>query len=416
MKHRLIALVAILIASAIPVACATSDDSGTDAGTDSGGGMDSAKADTGAQDTGAQDSGADTTTSDTGTTDGGVDAGPGYDFMVVRVGGTFGDGGADAGALTNASTQVFLEERRTSDGMLLRTIPMPTAPSGNNQPLTVSGSSLTEGALTRSDDGKFVVMAGYASAPGTAAIAGTASMTTHRVVGFVDTMGTIDTSTRLNSAYNTANIRGAASKDGTAFWTSGAAGTQGSGGVWYATLGQLGGTQIFTGQTNMREVGVFSSQLYGSTQAGNVLRVFTIGTGLPTTANQASTELPGVTNANTMPNGFVLLDLNNMVSGVDTMYVADDQATNSGGGVQKWTFDGNTWTLKATFANGLTTGVNNVTADAVGMNVVVIAVTAESPTRLVRYIDDGNNLTPMATALATAQPNTQFRGIALSPK
>src|SRR5204862_224248 len=140
---------------------------------------------------------------------------------------------------------------------------------------------------------KYVVMSGYASVTGVASIGGTAAMTTNRVVGRVDGAGAIDTSTRLNAAYDTAAIRGASSQDGTAFWTSGAAGAATSGGVWYVTLGQQGGVQVFSTQTNMRQVGVFGSQLYGTTQAGNQIRIVTIGSGLPTTANQTGTALPG---------------------------------------------------------------------------------------------------------------------------
>src|SRR5581483_5956666 len=188
------------------------------------------------------------------------------------------------------------------------------------------------------------------------------------------------------------SVRSAASKDCSAFWTGGAAGSQGSGGVWYATLGQTGGTQIFTTVTNMREVGVYGGQLYGSTQSGNMFRLFSIGTGVPTMANQTATELPGITGMNSTPHGFVILDLNNQVMGVDTAYVADDAATNMGGGVQKWTFDGMNWTLKTTFNDGLMNGVSNVAADIAGPNVHVVAVTAENPSRVVRYVDDNQNL------------------------
>jgi hypothetical protein len=125
--------------------------------------------------------------------------------------------------------------------------------------------------------------------------------------------------------------------------------------------------------------------------------------------------LPGVPTT-IAPNGFVLLDLNNQVAGVDTVYVADTRAINSGGGVQKWTYDGMTWTLKATFAQGLASAPYFVAADKVGADVVVVATTQETPNRVVRYIDDGQNLMPTGFALSTAQPNTNFRGIALSPK
>lgn len=414
MKTRWIAFAAAFSAFGLFVACSSNnelppDDAGVDSGVQKDSSTDTGKMDTGSQ----QDTGTDASV-DTGTMESGADAAPGYNFMAVRVGGSL-DGGVEA-SLTNASAPVFLEERQSSDGMLVRTIPMPTMANGNNQPLTIGGSSITEGGLTRSDDGKYVVMFGYASAPGVAAIAGTASMTTNRVVGRVDSNAAIDTSTRINAGFDTASVRGAASKDGTAFWASGASGQAMSGGVWYVTLGAQGGTQIYSTVTNMRQVGVFGGQLYGTTQSGNQVRIISIGTGLPTMANQTGTMLPGVTTMATAPNGFVMLDLNNQVNGVDTMYVADDAATNAGGGVQKWTFDGMNWSLKGTFADSLSAGVNHVTADIVGQNVVVVAVTAEPTSRIVRYVDDGQNLMPMATALATAQPGTQFRGIALSPK
>ena len=60
-------------------------------------------------------------------------------FRVVRV----GDGTA---ALSSSSTAVFVEERRL-DGSLVGTIALPTAAAGANQPLTMSGSAGSEGAL-----------------------------------------------------------------------------------------------------------------------------------------------------------------------------------------------------------------------------------------------------------------------------
>lgn len=434
--HRTLTLTAIALLALSPLAACGSGDNGTDAGADSGTKPDSgAKADSGtpdsgdttdsgAQDTGAQDSGGGTDASNDGAANdgaasdggGGADGGLGYNLMVVRVGGAILDGGAEAGTLTAAAAPVYLEERRSSDGLLVRTLTMPQVSNGNNQPFTLSGNSTTEGGLTRSGNGSYVVLGGYAAIPNTAAIAGTTSAGTNRVVARVDAAGNIDTTTRLDAAFSTTNIRGAASNDGTAFWASGASGASMSGGVFYVTLGQTGGTQIFSSQLNMRQVGVFGGQLYGDTQAGNTLAIFSIGNGLPTMANQMGTNLNGVTTANTTPNGFILLDLNAQVAGVDTAYVADTRAVMSGGGVQKWTYDGMTWTLKATFTQGLTSNPLYVTAAKVGADVVVVATTAESPARLVRYIDDGQNVNPNSFVLTTAQPNTVLRGVAVSPQ
>ena len=85
-------------------------------------------------------------------------------LVVYRV----GDGSAALGA--NA-TPVFLDEY-TPAGTLVQSIAMPTAVSGANKRLTASGNSTTEGFLTRSADGHYIVIPGYDAAVGTASITG----------------------------------------------------------------------------------------------------------------------------------------------------------------------------------------------------------------------------------------------------
>lgn len=430
MKHpRILVIAALTLAAVAPLgACGSGDGSSTDAGVDSGKDTGS-KADSGTPDSGTIDSGAsDSSATDTGAPDGtggdgggdsSGDSGPAYDFMVVRTGGSDGDGGVEAGALTTAAAPVFLEERSSSTGALVRTLALPQAVNGNAQPFTLTGASTTEGGLTRSADGSYVVLGGYAATPGTLAVAGSASGTTNRVIARVNAAGAIDTTTRLDAAFSKVSIRGVASSDGSTFWASGENGVGTSGGVYTIAFGQTGGSNVFGTVQNMRQVGVFGAQLYADTQStagGNTLRVFSIGNGLPTAPKQTGANLPGVTTVNTTPNGFVLLDLNNQIAGLDTAYIADTRSINTGGGVQKWTFDGTTWTLKATFAQGLTTAPYFVAAAKLGTDVVVVATTQESPNRIVRFVDDGQNLTPASFALTTAQPDTNFRGIALSPQ
>jgi hypothetical protein len=379
-----VGLVGTALAAALS-ACAApqhlfDDDSGTpEAGPKADSGLDAGGGD------GAADSGPD-----------GADAGPpGFDFMVVRVGA--GDGG-----LTAVAAPVFLDERRSSDGMLVRTVALPTVLMGNNRPLTLSGTAATEGVLTASGDGKYVVLAGYAAAPGTAAISTTTSATVNRVVGRVDVGGTVDTSTRMTNAFSGDSVRGACSNDGTAFWTTGNGTLVATAGVQYAALASAGtSTQVFSTVTNMRSCLIAGGRLYGGTAAGAALRVFTIGMGLPTTAGQTGTNLPGMVTTN-QPQGF-------------TLYVADGRAVASGGGVQKWTLAANTWSLATTFSLGLSAGAAGVAAAKVGNDTHVVATTLETPARVVRWVDDGT-LSPMGSSLTTAQPGTTFRGVAASPK
>jgi len=107
--------------------------------------------------------------------------------------------GTGAATLTAAETEVFLDEYGPN-GSLVQSIAMPTADSGLNQILTAAGNSTTEGMITRSTDGSFIVATGYDAAVGTARVNGTPTTSTtatnyNRVIGRIAADGTVDTST-----------------------------------------------------------------------------------------------------------------------------------------------------------------------------------------------------------------------------
>jgi hypothetical protein len=335
-------------------------------------------------------------------------------FMVVRVGAV---GGA---ALSAAAAPVFIEQRRIGDGVVEKTLAMPIAAAGAQNAFTLRGTSTTEGALSLSGNGAYVALAGYAAAPGTADVAATPAASTARVVARVSSAGTIDTSTVLAAAFDGKSVRAATSADGTAFWVSGENGANATGGIYYVAQGATAGTQLLDAPQNLRVVSLFGGQLYASTQSGaggNTLRLFSVGTGLPTTAGQAGAQLPGLTDATTTPHGFALLDLDPAVAGVDTMYVADTRALASGGGIQKWKLAaGGAWTLAATFKSGLTDAPVNVAAKRLGTSVAVLCVTLDNPAKIVRFLDDGVNVSPSGTTLAVGTATfVQYRGVALAP-
>ncbi|HET7063005.1 MAG TPA: hypothetical protein VFI49_01930 [Rudaea sp.] len=325
------------------------------------------------------------------------------DIVVVRV----GVGGATA--LDSAASPVFLE-RYTGDGTNLGTIALPTAVSGANQPFVLSGTASSEGAIAVSADGNYLTLAGYAAAQGIAAISTTTSASVNRVVARIDALFNIDTSSRLNAAFNAANVRAAASADGNAFWVSGNAANT-SGGVWYLPFGTTGGTQIVSTPNNARVVNIFSGQIYADSNSSTFANVFSIGSGLPVTAGQTVTSFPGMPASGASPFAFALFDRSPAVSGIDTLYVADDRSIASGGGIQKWLFDGVNWTLSTTFTNGLSVGVRGLAGEAVGANIVLYATTADN--NLVRLVDDGS-VSPLAAVIATAATNTAYRGVALA--
>jgi len=344
-----------------------------------------------------------------------------------------GDG---SGALANVGTAAFIQKFATTGGSPLSTIAMPTAASGSNQPLTVTGNSGSEGHLALSADGNYLTLGGYAATPGTATPNQATAATINRVIGRVTvSSGAVDTSTSLTDAYdglaaNNAGFRSVVSSNGTDFWTAGTRGfgaPAGSDGVRYATLGATTSTSIENfpnGQSNTRIVNITGGQLYMGTgsaaTASAVLGVNKIGTGLPTTTGQSAIGLfsTAITGSGTAsPYDFWIKD-----AGI--VYVADDRTTALGGGIQKWTTDpndsgnfpgscNNGWCLAYTLNTG-TTGARGLIGAISGSNTVLYATTAEtSADKLISFIDTGASATP--TTLATSPANTVYRGVAFVP-
>ncbi|MFN8824318.1 MAG: DUF3616 domain-containing protein, partial [Planctomycetota bacterium] len=246
-----------------------------------------------------------------------------------------GDGSA---ALTSAATARFLDEF-TPAGVLVQTIALPTAPSGGNFAFTASGSATSEGFVSQSADGRYLILAGYSAVPGTLSVVSTTSAATPRVVARVALDGTVDTSTALVDAYSGNNIRSAASTNGTDLWTAGTATT--TGGVRYTTFGATTTTQLSTSPTNTRVVNIVAGQLYTSAASGAFQGVAAVGTGLPTTSGQTTTLLSGFpTTTGPSAYDYYFADAN-------TLYVADDRIT-AAGGIQKWVLATGTWTLVQT--------------------------------------------------------------------
>lgn len=328
-------------------------------------------------------------------------------FYVVRI----GDG---SGAVGSTASPVFLEHRQ-GNGATLGTIPMPTTPSGGNQPFTL-GASPTEGSLSRSTDGKYLLLAGYATPPGTQSVQQTDSSKVNRVVARVAADGTIDTTTRFDNAFNKTSPRCVASVDGSAFWVAGGS-IAGTGGVWYTTFGATSGTQLIgTNQhppTSVRSVNITGAQLYGSSSSDDFFGVFKIGDGLPTTMTNA-TSLQGMpTMEGIQPLGFVFFDLE-APPGPDTLYIADERPTDQGGGVQKWQLQGTTWTHSQTFSTGLSKGVRGLAGALQGSKVVLVGTTTgQTSNHLFTMQDDGGGTT--ASPIATSPTNVIYAGVALAP-
>jgi hypothetical protein len=289
-------------------------------------------------------------------------------------------------------------------------ISLPTAAAGLQMPLTLSGTATTDGHLTLSTDGRYLTLAGYGVTTGLSDVADASAAAAPRTVARIGVADdAVDTSTSFtgDSTYGNDNARSVASTDGSQFWLSGS-----NEGVRYATLGATTSTQINTASpTNNRVVNIFDGQLYVSSGSGAFQGVSAVGAGLPTTGMQTISLLSGFPTSGThSANDFWFKDGN-------TVYVADDSTFGNGGGIQKWTRSGATWSLAYTLLNtgAATTAVRGLAGyvdDA--SNVVLYGTTTQaSANRLISVIDVGPSAT--ATTLATAPVNTAFRGVEFVP-
>ncbi len=325
-------------------------------------------------------------------------------LIVARV----GDGSA---TLTAAATEVFLDEY-TTGGTLVQTIALPTSVIGNNRILTASGTATSELNMTRSADGRYLVLTGYGASPGTTPVVTSQTTDVARVIGLIAADGTLDTSTSTGDAFNGASIRAAATLDGTSFYSVG-----GNSGVRYQAFGSFATTQLNTAPTNIRSINVANGNVYISSASSPYYGISQVGAGLPTAAGQTVAALPGFpgTMAGSSPYGFYFADLSDAVPGVDVVYVADDRS--AAGGIQKWSLVGGNWVQNGTIAGTATSAVRGLNGSISG---TTVSLAATSSTGLFFLTDNtGYNTAPALTdlpaAIATAGTNTAFRGMAFAP-
>lgn len=324
--------------------------------------------------------------------------------------------GTGSGPLQNTGNAVFLDEY-SATGSLIQSIALPTAASGANLPLVASGTATSEGFMSLSADGRYLLLTGYGSTlPAGGSLSATSGTAVPRVIGRVDGAGTVDTSTALTDYAGGNNPRSAASSDGIDLWATG-----GTGGVRSTAFDGDAATdtsvQLNTDTLNLRQINVFDGQLYVSSASG-ALRLGAVGTGLPTTPGQTITGLPGITTTTTpSPYGFYLADLSSAVAGLDTLYVADDAT-----GLLKYSLVGGTWAANGAVGSDAD-DYRGLTASVSGSTVTLFATrkgggSATGGGELVGLTDAsgyGGTLAGTPTLLATATANEAFRGVALAP-
>lgn len=317
--------------------------------------------------------------------------------------------GSTSSTLSGTGNEVYLDEY-SSSGDFIQSVPLPTSVIGTNRRLVVAGNNISEGGLSRSADGRFLIVSGYdAAIPYPVNVSGTAGTSIRRIIGRVDHEGNVDTTTAMTDFASTGMPRSVVSMDGSAFWMVGS-----KGGVRYAPLGATGSILLNNDAPDPSHLGLFGGWLYLSTDGGSP-RISSVGTNLPTTAGQNLNGLPGFPNVGS-PDGFHLADLSSVVPGFDTLYVADDTI-----GLMKFSLVNNLWVSNGTIGQdtddyrGLAA---KVTSQGVVLHAVRKALGGAGGGELVKLTDSsGYNGAFLGTPelLATASPGTAFRGVALAP-
>jgi hypothetical protein len=361
--------------------------------------------------------------------------------------------GDETAAVTGAATPVYLKEfsLTASDGTFVQALALPTTVIGNNRRLMLN-SDMRCGLLTRSDDGRFLVIGGYDAEAGTLKVNETLPAEVSRVIGRIDQTGSINTTTALSDCYGggkAGSFRCAASSDGIKFWTAGCDGSGSSSlaRVRYATLGAASSTVLHDGNIpgsssfpkEPRAVNVFGGRLYwGTNETGGGLGrgVGTFGPALPDTGGQTPSIVPNLrvtlSTESGSPYDFFFPD-------ADTVYIADDRTPGALGGLQKFVRDTDPESLtfgQLTYRYTLNAGLQPAPVQALravtgrlGDNghPVLYAITAVDPpesNRLVTVTDTGcpTGTEPGCTAadtfqvLQTSPAGTIFRGVRFAPR
>jgi hypothetical protein len=290
--------------------------------------------------------------------------------------------------LANSQGPISLLEFNSS-GTIRQTVAISTNATNG---LQVSGTATSEGQIGRSADGQALMVTGYLPPfTGTGSLAGRTSAQAPRGFVTVSYNGTVSSSTTLTGSYSTDNIRNGIT-NGTNSWFTGSGGA-GSGIVTYN-----GSSQTQVQDINSRVIQNVGGDLFYSTGSGT--QGIYKYTGLPTVPTVSTSFLTGISGQGTSPYDFVFNDSGNV------LYVAD-----SGIGVQKFTFNGSTWSLAYNFTSAaLADRAFGLHVDFSGVNPAIYWTT---PTDVFKATDAGS--AAVGTSILSAGTNYAFRGLETAP-
>jgi hypothetical protein len=316
--------------------------------------------------------------------------------------------------MVTGAMPVFLDEYTTT-GSLVQSIALPTTVIGSNKMFTLNGYSsdpgLESGLLNLSTNGQWLTLAGFDAAVGTSNSTLVNNSSINKTIALVDFNGVVNATTSLTDV-DFGYPLGAVTSNGNDLWVSSEVK-----GINYVVKGSTTSTNLLSEPDGfLRNIAIFSNQLYACTVDRIILEV---GSGLPTTGPQSSTNVPVIPGNDFEMSQFILFDLNPAIPGNDVMYVTDVVE-----GLRKFTFDGTNWIAQGTVGGdaddffGITGVVNggsvtlyctrklNINNSNGGGEIVTITDASGYAGSL--------SGTPVSVKLAASQ--TSIRGIAMVPQ
>ena len=304
---------------------------------------------------------------------------------------TYQDGGGSIAAGSGEGSPIFIDQFTTSaNGLVAQTAVPTTATAGVG--LLTAGDSAQDGQLYYDTVGNDFVFAGYS---GTAVNASKSMAAAD--LRTVNSSGAFSMAVQSSGAEFTGSsglIRAGTTDGNGNYWASGTGANGSQEGIWY--YNSSAPSQLVAGIAG-RSLGLYSGNLFYTTGSGTAGLYMIAGT--PTSGAQTPTLLASTSGS---PYGFFF---NNAMT---ALYIA-----NESGGIQKWTFNGSSWSLAYTLDSSV--DFDWVTANFSGANPVLYATsgagTSGNSIYTITDTGSGSAATILDTISASGTDSGDFDGI-----
>ena len=317
-------------------------------------------------------------------------------IAVIRV----GDG---AQGLSTHGNSMFLDQW-APDGTYLTTMNLPD--SGPTSLVAIgptivpvgANTSVTGNSLSRSANGRFLVLGAYnTNLSYTADLQTASAASVPRGIGMIDDQAQYTLAISSTSSSSGNFFRGATADGTNNYW-----GYSRNSSTYYFGF-DAPGLVVQSDWNNLRDMLIFNGRLYGVTAVPAHQGVMRFA-GLPEAPETVEWLI------NTHSSFSSDLDVS---PDTNVIYIAESVA---GGGVARWEFDSSTtnWNLAYTLTDKMPGGAYYLCVEFSGPNPVIYAVTTEADNnQIVKITDTGAGST--GTVLGYAGANQNFRGIRLGP-